>query len=36
MLVIRGVNVFPSAVEGVLLDDPALGGQYALVVDRAA
>jgi phenylacetate-CoA ligase len=34
MLVIRGVNVFPSAVEGVVLDDPALGGQYAIVVDR--
>ena len=34
MLVIRGVNVFPSAIEGVVLDDPALGGQYAIVVDR--
>jgi phenylacetate-CoA ligase len=34
MLVIRGVNVFPSAIEGVVLDDPALAGQYALVVDR--
>jgi phenylacetate-CoA ligase len=34
MLVIRGVNVFPSEVEAVVLDDPALGGQYAIVVDR--
>jgi phenylacetate-CoA ligase len=34
MLVIRGINVFPSAVEAALLDDPALGGQYAIVVDR--
>jgi hypothetical protein len=34
MLVIRGVNVFPSAVEAALLDDPALAGQYALVVDQ--
>ena len=34
MLVIRGVNVFPSAIEAVVLDDPALGGQYAIVVDR--
>jgi hypothetical protein len=34
MRVIRGVNVFPSAVEAALLDDPALGGQYAIVVDR--
>jgi phenylacetate-CoA ligase len=34
MLVIRGVNVFPSEIEAVLLDDPALAGQYAIVVDR--
>src|SRR5204863_6017777 len=34
MLVIRGVNVFPSEIEAVLLDDPALAGQYAVVVDR--
>jgi len=34
MLVIRGVNVFPSAIEGIVLDDAALGGQYAIVVDR--
>jgi phenylacetate-CoA ligase len=34
MLVVRGVNVFPSAIEGVVLEDPALGGQYAIVVDR--
>jgi phenylacetate-CoA ligase len=34
MLVIRGVNVFPSAIEAALLDDPALAGQYAIVVDR--
>jgi phenylacetate-CoA ligase len=34
MLVIRGVNVFPSAVEAALLDDPTLAGQYALVVDQ--
>jgi phenylacetate-CoA ligase len=34
MLVIRGVNVFPSEIEAVLLDDDALGGQYAIVVDR--
>jgi phenylacetate-CoA ligase len=32
--VIRGVNVFPSAIEAVVLDDPALAGHYALVVDR--
>jgi phenylacetate-CoA ligase len=34
MLVIRGINVFPREIEDVILDDPALGGQYALVVDR--
>ncbi len=34
MLVIRGVNVFPSAIEAVVLDDDSLSGQYAIVVDR--
>jgi phenylacetate-CoA ligase len=34
MLVIRGVNVFPSAIEAALLDDSALAGQYAIVVDH--
>ncbi len=34
MLVVRGINVFPSEIEAVVLDDPALGGQYAIVVDR--
>ncbi|HEX9377178.1 MAG TPA: phenylacetate--CoA ligase [Actinomycetota bacterium] len=34
MLVIRGINVFPSEIEAVILDDAALGGQYAIVVDR--
>jgi phenylacetate-CoA ligase len=33
MLVIRGVNVFPSEIEAVLLDDEAIGAQYAIVVD---
>jgi phenylacetate-CoA ligase len=33
MLVIRGVNVFPSEIEAVLLDDEAVGAQYAIVVD---
>jgi phenylacetate-CoA ligase len=36
MLVIRGVNVFPSEIEAVLLEDPAVGAQYAIVVDRRA
>jgi phenylacetate-CoA ligase len=34
MLVIRGVNVFPSAIEAVLLDDPDVGAQYQIWVDR--
>jgi phenylacetate-CoA ligase len=34
MLVVRGVNVYPSAVEAVLLADPAFTSHYALVVDR--
>jgi phenylacetate-CoA ligase len=34
MLVVRGINVFPTEIEAVVLDDAALGGQYAIVVDR--
>jgi phenylacetate-CoA ligase len=34
MLIIRGVNVYPRAIESVLLEDPALSGQFALIIDR--
>jgi phenylacetate-CoA ligase len=34
MLVVRGVNVYPSEVEAVVLEDPDLAPQYAIVVDR--
>jgi phenylacetate-CoA ligase len=34
MLIVRGVNVFPSEIEDVVLEHPALGGQYAIVLDR--
>lgn len=34
MLIIRGVNVFPSEIEAVIMGDPALAGHYAIVVDR--
>ena len=34
MLVIRGINIFPSDVEAVLLAIPELSPQYRLVVDR--
>ena len=33
MLVVRGVNVYPSEVEAVLLADPATAPHYLLVVD---
>jgi len=34
MLVVRGVNVYPSEVEAALLAEPGVGSQYLLVVDR--
>jgi phenylacetate-coenzyme A ligase PaaK-like adenylate-forming protein len=34
MLVIRGVNVYPSEVERVLLEHPALAPDYLLIVDE--
>lgn len=34
MLIIRGVNVFPSQVEAVLLTIPGIGSQYQLHVYR--
>lgn len=34
MLIIRGVNVFPSQIEGVLMDMPEIGGQYEILVTR--
>jgi phenylacetate-CoA ligase len=34
MLIIRGVNIFPSQVENVLLGIPGAAPHYLLVVDR--
>jgi phenylacetate-CoA ligase len=34
MLIVRGVNVFPSEIEAVVLADAALAPQYAIVLDR--
>lgn len=34
MLIIRGVNVFPSQIEGVLLNIPEVGGNYEIIVTR--
>jgi len=34
MLIIRGINVFPSQVEHTLMHMPEMTGQYMIVVDR--
>ncbi len=34
MLVIRGVNVYPSEIERVLLAEPAVAPDYLLVIDE--
>ncbi len=34
MLIIRGVNVFPSEIEAVVLAERAVSGQWAIVLDR--
>ena len=34
MLIIRGINVFPSQVESVVLSMPEFAPRYMLVVDR--
>ena len=34
MLVIRGINVFPSQIEHVLLGIPEVGNQFMVYVDR--
>lgn len=34
MLIVRGVNIFPSMLEEILLAIPGLTGNYQLVVDR--
>jgi hypothetical protein len=34
MIVIRGINVFPSEIEAVLLDSHRVSGQYQIIIDR--
>jgi phenylacetate-CoA ligase len=34
MLIVRGVNVFPSEIERVLLAEPELAPHYRIVLDR--
>jgi phenylacetate-CoA ligase len=34
MLVVRGINVYPSEIEAAVLEDTALAPQYAIVLDR--
>ena len=34
MIVVRGINVFPSQVESVLMRIPEIGDNYQIIVDR--
>jgi phenylacetate-CoA ligase len=34
MLIIRGINVFPSQVESVIMNIPAVGDHWEIIVDR--
>jgi phenylacetate-CoA ligase len=34
MLIIRGINVYPRTIETILMDDPDLGANYAIIIDR--
>jgi phenylacetate-CoA ligase len=34
MLIIRGVNVFPTQIEELILAEPALAPQFRLILDR--
>ncbi|MGZ7169536.1 MAG: hypothetical protein ACXVI5_08255 [Halobacteriota archaeon] len=34
MIVVRGVNVFPSQIESVLMRIPEVGGHFQIIVDR--
>jgi phenylacetate-CoA ligase len=36
MIIVRGVNVFPSQIEAVLLEGGAVEPQYQIIVDRGA
>ncbi|KAA3639253.1 MAG: phenylacetate--CoA ligase [Armatimonadetes bacterium] len=34
MLIIRGINVFPSEIESMILAEPGVSGQWAIVLDK--
>ena len=34
MIIVRGINVFPSQVESVLMRIPEIGNNYQIIVDR--
>ncbi|MGA7271598.1 MAG: phenylacetate--CoA ligase [Acidimicrobiia bacterium] len=34
MLIVRGINVYPRTIEEILMSDPEVGPNYAIVVDR--
>jgi phenylacetate-CoA ligase len=36
MLIIRGVNLFPSQIEAVMLEIPGLSPHYRLIIDRVS
>ena len=35
MLIIRGVNVFPQQIEGILMESDGLSPNYQIIVDRS-
>jgi phenylacetate-CoA ligase len=34
MLIVRGINVFPSQIEYVLMQSPELGNEFQIVLER--
>lgn len=36
MMIVKGVNVFPSQIEHVLMEMPEVGNNYQIVIDRGA
>ena len=34
MLIVRGINVFPSQIESALMEIPGMAGYYQIIIDR--
>ncbi len=34
MLIVRGINVFPSQIESALMEIPGVAGYYQIIIDR--